>query len=232
LGPKGQHVRGARAHIRQAHGSWRYRSGFSSRRLRARDTRQRGRAEERPPILLRKRRQADRGQQFSNLIDSYIHQTDDGLALTLVGLGALRGGGTTPLAGSIRTESNVGINEALPDTMLGLWADPALHPEMEPQWAGQHGFLPLKYQDAAGQPYYGFLQVSMESAVAPGAEGAVVVEPPAIFVEYWAWETTPNTTLTTFFVPEPASASAVALAGFVMLRRRRCARARSRHVTR
>ena len=160
--------------------------------------------------------------QFANLIDSFIHQTDDGL--TLYAVGALRGSGTTPLAGSIRTESNVGINESLPDTMLGIWADPSLHPEMEPQWAGQHGFLPLKYQDSAGQPHYGFLQISMASTLAPGAgaeaESAPEVTPPPIFVEYWVWETTPSATLTTFFVPEPASATVLTLMGFGLLRRR------------
>lgn len=167
--------------------------------------------------------------QFANLIDSYIHQTDDGVALTLVGIGGQRNSGTGPNGQGLRVGGNVGINELLPDAMLGQWLPPSLHPEMEPLWAGQHGFLPLKYQDAGGQPYYGFLQVSMQSALAPGAEGAVVVEPPPIFVEYWAWETTPSTTVTTFFVPEPASATVLTLMGFGLLRRRG---RRGRRVTR
>ena len=159
--------------------------------------------------------------QFANLIDSFIHQTDDGLALTLAGIGGQRNSGTGPNGQGLRIGGgNVGINELLPDTMLGQWLPPSLHPQLEPLWAGQSGFLPLKYQDTSGQPYYGFLQVSMESATAPGAEGAVVVNPPAIFVQYWVWETTPNTTLTTFFVPEPASASLLTLIGFGLLRRR------------
>ena len=63
--------------------------------------------------------------QFSNLIDSYIHQTDDGL--TLVGIGVVPD--STPLGHTIRLGGNVGINETLPDTHLGVWAGP--YPDAE-----------------------------------------------------------------------------------------------------
>ena len=47
--------------------------------------------------------------QFSNLIDSYIHQTDDGL--TLIGIGGTPDGSAAGRA--IRVGGNVGINELL-----------------------------------------------------------------------------------------------------------------------
>jgi hypothetical protein len=53
--------------------------------------------------------------QFSNLIDSYIHQTDDGLTLT--GIAATSDGSAAGRA--IRVGDNVGINEPLPDTFSG-----------------------------------------------------------------------------------------------------------------
>jgi hypothetical protein len=149
--------------------------------------------------------------QFSNLIDSYIHQTDDGLILD--GIGG-RHSGSGPNGQGLRIGGNVGINELLPDTSLGVWLDPALHPAMEPLWAGEFGFLPLRYHSTASPPqtHYGFLQISMASAGGGSPDSGGTVPPgPAIFVEHWVWESTPGATLTTFIVPEPAATAALLL---------------------
>jgi hypothetical protein len=168
--------------------------------------------------------------QFGSLIDSFIHQTDDGLLLNAIG--GTRHSGTGPNGQGLRiSATGVGINEGLPASLGGEWLPAALHPEMEPLWAGQSGFLPLKYTNSTGtEAHYGFLQITMSPVPAPSgltadaldAPDLLVVDPPAIFVEYWAWETTPNTTVTTFLVPEPAAGLAIlACAAAALLRRRK-----------
>ena len=146
--------------------------------------------------------------QFSDLIDSYIHQTDDGL--TLVGIGVVADGSAK--GHTIRVGGNVGINELLPDTRMGFWAGPYPtpsspdQPDMCTEFCGTSGYLPLKYQNAAGTAvHYGFLRISMESdpGVSPGA---------AFFVSHLVWESTPNTTLTTYPVPEPTVVALVVAA--------------------
>ena len=149
--------------------------------------------------------------QFSNLIDSYIHQTDDGL--TLVGVGGVEDGSARGIAA--RTGEYVGINETLPDTSFGsaVYIPPQVSapPEMCTMFCGQSGFLPLKYMNAAGtEAHYGFLQVEM---------GPEPTSP--IFVTQWVWESSANTTLTTFAVPEPAIAAMLLFALPVALGRRR-----------
>ena len=148
--------------------------------------------------------------QFSNLIDSYIHQTDDGL--TLFGVGGVEDGSARGIAA--RTGEYVGINEVLPDTLLGpaVYIPPQVSapPEMCTMFCGQSGFLPLKYLDTAGEAHYGFLQVEM---------GADSTSP--IFVTKWVWESSANTTLTTFAVPEPAVAAMLVFALPLALGRRR-----------
>jgi hypothetical protein len=140
-------------------------------------------------------------EQFKDLIDSYIHQTDDGLTLYAIGAG----GGSTG-SDAMRVGKNVGINEALPDTTLHVWRPVSLPlPQMCPEFCGTSGFLPLKYEDTSGQPHYGFLQIDMgtDPGGSPGA---------GIFVTQWVWESSANTTLTTFAVPEPTSAAWILLA--------------------
>ena len=105
--------------------------------------------------------------QFSNLIDSYIHQTDDGLTLT--GIGATPDGSAAGRA--IRVGGNVGINELLPDTFGGTWkpypTPPGTPlPQMCSMFCGTSGFLPLKYAGSDG-PHYGFLQIDMGADPAP-----------------------------------------------------------------
>jgi hypothetical protein len=167
--------------------------------------------------------------QFGNLIDSYIHLTDDGLALSLVGIGGTRHSGTGPNGQGMRISSNgIAIDEGLPASLGGEWLAPALHPQMEPLWAGQSGYLPLKYSNSTGTAmHYGFLQITMAaSSPAPGASFSADPQPlippgPGIHVEYWAWETTPNAPITTFAVPEPTAAlGMIALAALGLSRRR------------
>jgi hypothetical protein len=133
--------------------------------------------------------------QFGDVIDSYIHQTDDGLTLT--GIGAIPDGSAAGKA--IRVGGNVGINESLPDTFSGTWRSPisTALPRMCSEFCGTSGFLPLKYEGLDGARY-GFLQIDMgtDPGVSPGAP---------IYVTQWVWDSSPNTTLTTFAVPEPAT---------------------------
>jgi hypothetical protein len=148
--------------------------------------------------------------QFSNLIDSYVHQTDDGL--NLAGIGAFPSGSAAGLA--LRIGGNVGINEALPDTYGAGWKPyqtppTSPTPQMCSQFCGTSGFLPLKYTGSDGS-HFGFLQVDMGAS--PGA---------GIFVTQLAWETSPNTALTTFAVPEPTALALMLLGLPAMVRRRR-----------
>jgi hypothetical protein len=150
--------------------------------------------------------------QFSNLIDSYIHQTDDGY--DLVGIGSIPDGSASGRA--IRIGGNVGINEQLPDTFSGTWKSPinTSLPRMCAEFCGTSGFLPLKYAGSDGA-HYGFLQIDMgaDPGASPGAP---------IFVTQWVWESSPNTALTTFAAPEP-TALALLLVGLtpVLCQRRR-----------
>ena len=152
-------------------------------------------------------------EQFGDVIDSYIHQTDDGL--TLVGIGVVPDGSSA--SRFLRIDANVGINETLPDTHGALWRGhlPPI-PGMCPSFCGTDGFLPLKYENADGTAaHYGFLRIEMENE--PGGEHG-----PAIFVSQWVWESSPNTTLTTFAVPEPTALAMLAVGiTLALLRRRR-----------
>jgi hypothetical protein len=136
--------------------------------------------------------------QFSNLIDSYVHHTDDGL--DLVGIGSIPD--STGAGRALRVGGDVGINETLPDTYSGIWkpypTPPGTTlPQMCSMFCGTSGFLPLKYAGADG-PHFGFLQIDMgaDPGTSPGA---------AIYVTQLVWESSPNTTLTTFAVPEPTA---------------------------
>jgi hypothetical protein len=153
-------------------------------------------------------------EQFSNLIDSYVHHTDDGF--DLVAIGSIPDSSAAGRA--LRVGGNVGINETLPDTYSGIWkpyptAPGTTLPQMCPMFCGTSGFLPLKYAGADG-PHYGFLQIDMgaDPGASPGA---------AIYVTQLVWESSPNTTLTTFAVPEPTGLGLL-LVGLMSILCRRC----------
>ena len=155
------------------------------------------------------------GEDFKDLIDSYVHQVDDGVTTyTLTGIGRSSAGGG-PNGQGLRVGGNVGINELLPYADIHAGYTAADLPEMEPQWAGNYGYLPLRYSsDATGQTHYGYLQGRMESAGTPTLG-------PAFQAQYIAWETAPNVTIVTSVLPEPACAVALmALAGSLMIRSR------------
>ena len=84
-------------------------------------------------------------------------------------------------------------------------------------WPGNSGFLGLTF-DISGQTHFGFFQMGMDG---PGT-----ATPYAIHLDHAAWETTANTGITTFVVPEPVSAG-LFVAGLLSLsffRRRTVAR--------
>ncbi len=154
-------------------------------------------------------------EQFSNLIDSYVHRTDDGL--DLVAIGSVPDSSAAGRA--LRVGGNVGINETLPDTYSGNWkpypTPPGTSlPQMCSMFCGTSGFLPLKYAGSDG-PHYGFLQIDM--APDPGASPGA-----AIYVTQWVWETSPNTALTTFAVPEPTTLALLLSLTAALCRRHRC----------
>jgi hypothetical protein len=156
--------------------------------------------------------------QFSNLIDSYVHHTDDGL--DLVAIGSIPDSSANGRA--LRVGGNVGINETLPDTYSGIWkpyptAPGTTLPQMCSMFCGTSGFLPLKYAGTDG-PHYGFLQIDMGAD--PGASPGAV-----IYVTQLVWESSPNTTLTTFAAPEPTALGLLLmglLSAFCSRYRRRC----------
>jgi hypothetical protein len=86
-------------------------------------------------------------------------------------------------------------------------------------FCGTSGFLPLKYAGPDG-PHYGFLQIDM--AADPGASPGA-----AIYVTQWVWESSPNTALTTFAVPEPSTFALLLLGLTPAFRRRRMLLSRS-----
>ena len=154
------------------------------------------------------------GDDFKDLIDSYVHQVDDGVTTyTLTGIGRTVGGG--PNGQGLRVGGNVGINETLPYADIHVGYTAADLPEMEPQWAGNFGYLPLRYSnDATGQTHFGYLQGRMESAGTPTLG-------PGFQAQYLAWETTPGATIVTSVLPEPAGAAVlVALVGVLEVRRK------------
>jgi hypothetical protein len=149
--------------------------------------------------------------QFANLIDSFIHQTDDGL--TLVGIGVDTSSGSV-VAGRKFEDDVIDITLA--------YAPPASHPPIAPDWTGHSGFLPLEYQDSVGQPHFGFLQMSMDAdTVPPSSTG------PAIRVDYWAWESNANTPVIATAVPEPTGALAVIAGIGLLIKRKRRQRTRN-----
>jgi hypothetical protein len=144
-------------------------------------------------------------EQFGTLIDSFIHQTDDGL--TLAGVGVVSSSGA------------VVADRKFEDDVIDItlaYALPAGGPPLLPNWAGKSGFLPLKYQDAGGQAHFGFLQMSMNAdTVPPSSTG------PAIHVDSWAWESNANTPVIATPVPEPVGGLVTVIAGLSLLAKRR-----------
>ena len=114
--------------------------------------------------------------QFGNLIDSMVNLPSDGISYT----------GSIPDAtglGAMLSEGDEVGPGALFSGVAGLSED----------WVGHSGFLGLSLEINA-QTHYGYLQIT----AAPGDQYPM-------FVEYFVYETQPNTPITTTNVPEPGT---------------------------
>ena len=143
------------------------------------------------------------GQDFKDLIDSALNLVDDGLTSYRIGVDSS--------GSALRLEAGQTVGPSL------AFAPKADNPPLAPLWAGQFGFLPMEFQDAALNTHYGYFQLQMASGPLPPPPGS---PGPAIFVEYLVWETDANVPVTTSVVPEPMSATLVCGA-LLLLRRRR-----------
>ena len=120
--------------------------------------------------------------QFGNLIDSMVHQLDDGLSYD----------GATPDAVSLGALLNEG-EEIGPASFFAPIAG------LGEDWVGQSGFLGLTLQ-LNSQTHYGYLQISSP----PGDQYPMLVE-------YVVFEDQPNVPIVAETIPEPATISLVAL---------------------
>jgi hypothetical protein len=162
-------------------------------------------------------------EQFSTLLDSMVNYTDD---RQLLGL-RVYDPAVVYLPGDAAAIKRFGIGDTAPASPVE-YADPHRNPPlMADDFAGHFGFAAFRLADTSGLgDCYGFMQIQMDPLPPPaggnvsGAD-APTVEPPGIFVEYIAFETTPNTPITTFLVPEPACGAAVGLFLVAAARQRR-----------
>ena len=113
-------------------------------------------------------------EEFSNLIDSYIHRLDDGLTFI----------GATPDAVAQGSLLGVGI-EVGPGSFFAPIAG------LGEEWVGQSGFLGLSLE-LNSLTHYGYLQISSP----PGDQYPM-------FVEYVVFETEPNTPIIAIHTPVP-----------------------------
>ncbi|MFG0257419.1 MAG: hypothetical protein ACF8GE_05910 [Phycisphaerales bacterium JB043] len=146
-------------------------------------------------------------QQFSNFIDSMVNLTG---GLHVEGIGVI----TPPIApqpGEDVSAMRFDVGVQLPVSPQEYLDSSQFNILMEPDFAGEFGFLALLLNDAGGSTHYGFLQLSMD-ATRSG---------PGIHVEYLAFETTPDAPVTTTIIPSPMTGTALVLTGLSAARRRR-----------
>jgi hypothetical protein len=146
-------------------------------------------------------------EQFANLIDSFVHQTDDGL--TILGIVYTADGAYNPATKKYVDDSVSALDRFAPTTGPG-----AFIPPLAPEFAGSSGFLGLQLENSLGETLYGYFQLSMDP---------LSVDPPGIHVDYFVFESTPGQSLVVTSVPEPATAGllTVGVAGVAWLVRRR-----------
>lgn len=160
-------------------------------------------------------------EQFSDLIDSYIHRQDDGVAIIFESGASLDSHSVRSATGGVvGSVGNQGWDVGhLQDALAAR--DDNLSPHVDlgdgTAWPGAKGYLGFSVQGQepgqAPTTHYGFLQLSVDGPGSP--------DPYAIRIVGVAIETTPDTPITFFQVPEPASATLVALGGLMLARRRR-----------
>jgi hypothetical protein len=142
-------------------------------------------------------------QDFSDLIDSFVHQLDDGLNIYSQRGAAVGSDGNVLY---LPEGSTVG-DQLLYDQPVGMSTD----------WPGQSGFMAFSFLDGSGETHYAYAQLS---AGTPGGTDLY----PLQFVSL-TYEDQANTALVTTSVPEP-STLALAAGGLIVaaawrLRRRR-----------
>jgi hypothetical protein len=155
-------------------------------------------------------------QQFATLIDSSVNLVDD---RKLIGLRAYDPK-TSYTVGDTVVFQRFDAGVLVPDLAPQIWFAPADEltgsaaplRDMETDFAGHYGFLPIELQDAGGLVYYGYFQLGMDTP------SGLPNDPPAIHVDYVVYNETPGETLTTTLVPEPAGIAAGI--GLLMLTRR------------
>ena len=130
-------------------------------------------------------------QQFANFLDSMVHQVEDGHLIGVV---------PTP-DGAARLGEGESVG---PGLTFGAAAG------LSDDWLQQSGFLGLSF-NILTETHYGYLQIS-------AADDAN--SPYPMQVDYFVYETTPDTSITTATVPEPATLSLLAFGGLALSRRR------------
>jgi len=165
--------------------------------------------------------------QFATLIDSTVNLVDDRYLLGL----KVYNPQVTYITGDTVVYNRLSIGDRVGEVAEGTGTTPParefanwgpLNPndpnamDVATDFAGQYGFMGIQLQDGTGRISYGFLQMGMDSV------GSALH--PAIHVDYIVYESTPNTPLTVFSVPEPSSALLLlGSAGMLVMRRRRAA---------
>jgi hypothetical protein len=150
--------------------------------------------------------------QFGSLIDSALNVMvhEDNPTLSLDGIA---------VSGTTNNALRLAEGQIIDGTLT--FTAPGNHPVLEPLWAGEFGFLPLRFTDGGtANSYYGYLQIQMESAPVPDEIFADVSEPPAIYVQYLSYNSSSNVPVTATLIPEP-TALAIIVPVAALLRRRR-----------
>lgn len=123
-------------------------------------------------------------EQFSNLIDSLIHYTEDRHLLGLVTL-------------------SDGKAALLPEGMtVGPLSTFAPVAGLSDEWAGQLGFAGLAFTENS-ETHYGYLQIRSGEPGSSGAPGGPTLYP--MFVAYFVFESLADTPIVTSSVPEPST---------------------------
>lgn len=150
--------------------------------------------------------------QFGSLIDSMVNYTDDRdiIGLRVYNPSAVYQPGDTVVL------KRFGIGDTAPANPAE-YVNPHVNPvDLATDFGGHLGFLGVQFRKGA-DTFYGFLQIEMQDPL--------VHTPPGIDVHFVVYETTPNTPVMTFLVPEPGGVLA-AMTGCLLCMRRRSSRRR------